>query len=495
MPYHSNNVVEKYILEIIARSRSIQGRCNHLLSKHFASDPPKNLARTIVRICKYLEDVVNSIYTSVDITSFSEEELQIFMKILQDTDYAIHDLGSEVRFIDGSLTQKLPWSIIKPIEKFTKKLIPGIEIMLRPQWRYNYSVVTNDLRQVYLERLAEYQDFVPDISLKNDVLKDLQNPFHIISFPSLERKNILLHCLIGHEIGHLISRQYFTKDTEDEFVLTIREDINHFVEQSLQGLDEPELFLQNKKKIIQRQYLEKATRAWERGLEEILADIVGTLLFGPAMIFSALEIAIQDSLDALPAFENNFYPPWRLRLREILKVIEDPSQEFIPLPKSIFTLDQVIEHVESQFKIIKEITKNKNDQDLIEKDQILKIAYNEINKHIDKAKTMFHDILKDSLVKSSTLYKKLPHLIERLDIGIPPNAHEEILSDRVPATIVEIINAAWFHKITWKEKVFSKEGVFNENVLNKRDRMNRLTLKAIEYADIEDDYRKYLKKL
>ncbi len=492
MPYHSANIVERYILEIIARSRSIQDKCAYLLSKHFASESPKKLARTIIRICKYLENVINSIYTTVDITSFSEEELQNFMKILQDTDYAIQELGSQIRFVDGSITQKLPWSIIKPIEKFTKKLIPGIEIMLRPQWRYNYSVVTADLRQDYLEILAEYQDFLPDISLENDVLEDFKNPFHIISFPSLERKNILLHCLIGHEIGHLISRQYFTKNIMDDFVLTIREEINQVVEQALQTSDEPELFLQLKKQINKQQYLEKATIAWRRGLEEILADILGTLLFGPAMIFSALEIAIQDNLDALPELANNFYPPWRLRLREILKEIEDPSQGFIPLPKSIFTVDRVVECVNGQFELIKKITQIENDKNIIEKDQILKIAYKEIFKHIDKAKAIFRNTLKDSAVKSTDLYRNLPHLIERLDIGIPPNAQEEIISERVPATIVDIINAAWFHKITWKDKVFNETGVFNEKILINRDIMNRLTLKAIEYADIEDDYRKNL---
>jgi len=320
-------------------------------------------------------------------------------------------------------------------------------------------------------------------------LENFKYPFHIISFPSLERKNILLHCLVGHELGHLISRQYFTKTLVDHYVLTIRDEIHKTVEKTFQKTEEPELFLEYKKQITRHQYIEKATVAWRRGLEEILSDIVGTLLFGPAMIFSALEIAIQDNLDNLPSTINNFYPPWRLRLREILKVIQDPSQKFIPLPNSIFS-ERIVECVNNQFEIIKKIVEVEDDKKRIEDNPILKIAYREIYSHISDAKDIFHDQLKDSIVKSHDLYTKLPHLIKRIDLGIPPNAHEENIDEREPATLIEIINAVWFHKITWEDRVFDEKGVFNEDIIMKRDRMNRLTLKAIEYADIEDDYRK-----
>src|SRR4030042_3209193 len=232
-------------------------------------------------------------------------------------------------------------------------------------------------------------------------------------------------------------------------------------------------------------------RLWQPNLTECPRNRgkIRTLLFGPAMIFSALEIAIQDNLDNLPSTINNFYPPWRLRLREILKVIQNPSQKFIPLPNSIFS-ERIIECVNNQFEIIKKIVEVEDDKTRIEDNPILKIAYREIYSHISDAKDIFHDQLKDSIVKSHDLYTKLPHLIKRIDLGIPPNAHEENIDEREPATLIEIINAVWFHKITWEDRVFDEKGVFNEDIIMKRDRMNRLTLKEIGRAHLEDDYRK-----
>jgi len=60
---------------------------------------------------------------------------------------------------------------------------------------------------------------------------------------------------------------------------------------------------------------------------------------------------------------------------------------------------------------------------------------------------------------------------------------------------VEIINAAWFHKISWEDDIFDKKGFFNDKICKKRDIMNRLTLKAIEYADLEKGFRDYYAKL
>jgi hypothetical protein len=78
--------------------------------------------------------------------------------------------------------------------------------------------------------------------------------------------------------------------------------------------------------------------------------------------------------------------------------------------------------------------------------------------------------------------------VDRLNNGIPPNAIERGVDERQPAEMVEIINAAWFHKIGWSETIFNKDQTFNENIYFLRNRMNNLTLKAIEYSDVELDY-------
>lgn len=466
MPFLRREVIQGHALEIISRSQVIQGRCKKLLAADFASQAPKDLANTISSMCSYLERVTKVIISNW--SSSSDDGKKSLVTHLQDIDYKICELGSHVRYVDGARTQRLPWSVVKPFEKFAESLIPGITIMLRPQWKYNYSVVTTDIRQKYLDDLSEYEDFLPN----DKVFKDFKKPFHIVAFPSIERKTILLHCLLGHEIGHLISNKYFQQPRIGQFLTDIRKKIAEILTRS--GDATPDIF-------TLQQESERARIAWIRGLEEILSDIVGALLFGPAVLFSSLEMAIQDELDWMPNPKNSFYPPWRFRLREIQKIIEDPSQEFFPLPKSIF--------ISEKFELIKNITGNTKDRETIEKDEVLKIVYAEIDKDIIEAKKVFSEELKEKTVKSQDLYKRLHHLIKRLDNGIPPNAFENSINDREPASMVEIINAAWFHKISWEDQIFKTDGSFNEDICKKRDIMNRLTLKAIEYADIEEKYR------
>ncbi|MDP3048834.1 MAG: hypothetical protein Q8N12_05310 [Thermodesulfovibrionales bacterium] len=364
MPFLRREVIQGHALEIISRSQVIQGRCKKLLAADFASQAPKDLANTIIAICSYLEQVTKVISSSIDWQSSDDNEKNFFVTHLQDIDYIIRELGSHMRYVDGARTQRLPWSVVKPFEKFAERLIPGITIMLRPQWKYNYSVVTTDIRQKYLDDLSEYEDFLPNVSISDEVLKDFKKPFHIVAFPSIERKTILLHCLLGHEIGHLISGKYFQRPRIGQFLTDIRKKIAEMLTKS--GSTTPDIF-------TLQQESERAYIAWIRGLEEILSDMVGALLFGPAVLFSSLEMAIQDELDWMPNPKNSFYPPWRFRLREIQKVIEVPSH--------------------------------------------------------------------------------------------------------------------WFHKISWEDQIFKTDGSFNEDICKKRDIMNRLTLKAIEYADIEEKYR------
>lgn len=153
-------------------------------------------------------------------------------------------------------------------------------------------------------------------------------------------------------------------------------------------------------------------------------------------------------------------------------------------------MEKVVSNVNLRFRLIENIVNETPDRERIQKDEIAKIAYDEIEKDISAAKEIFKGELKSKslLVTPGNLYEHLPHLIERIDFGIPPNAFEKSIRERKQSTIAEMINSAWFHKLAWKDPLFKEGGDFNFEILEKRSRMNRLTLKALEYSDIETDY-------
>lgn len=489
MTIYSPKLIEEYVLETISRVRVIKEQCENLLSKDFASQAPKNLAQTHINICHYLETAIKSIYKDIDWKNIKKIESSFIL--LQTTDSIIREFGSHIRYIDGAQTQKVPWGLISPLEKYLKRFLSDVEILFRPQWKYNYAIIPTNLYEYYSKTLSSYETHVENKNL-SEILKPLKKYFYIVSFPSIERENILLHCLLGHEIGHLEAKTYISSRNK-EFLKLIQDKIADVVNQRIKKPEfknVPEEIMPQIKQEITQAYLKETSEIWERGLEEILSDIVGSFLFGPAILFSNLEIALQDlnGLDITPGKDNNYYPPWRMRLRNIYQVQRD--LKLFPLQKKAFQSKPIYNNVSKGFKLVENIIQEKSDEQMLKSNDLLKIAYEEIENDLVNAKRLILIKLSELflLLNPDSFYKNLSHLIEKIDFGVPPNPYENSISKRKPAAIVEIINAAWFYKLSWKYRLFDKKNQFNENIFSKRERMNRLALKAIEYADMEKDY-------
>ncbi len=181
-------------------------------------------------------------------------------------------------------------------------------------------------------------------------------------------------------------------------------------------------------------------------------------------------------------------------MREMMKVLEHNGEKPFPIEKKLFRDDKEEKTVKIN-KIFDQITAlsgGTEDNDIIESNPILRLAYSRIAEDLKAGTTYFFEDkelkLKDEFVTSDQLYRNLGHLIERLEHEIPPNAIEKSVNDRRPADLVEIINAAWFYKISCHESILDGDKKFRGNSYVWRDRLNNLTLKAIEYSDIEQDY-------
>ncbi|MGR3176243.1 MAG: hypothetical protein ACUZ8N_16865 [Candidatus Scalindua sp.] len=449
---------------------------------------------------RYLEAVVTSIYNSILWESNNAEEISISVRRLKDIDRYIKDLSSHISYINDAATQNLPWSIIKPFDKLINNFIPKTTIMFRPQWEYNYTVVIEDMRKSYRRVLSELENDVTNGHEElNGVFEHMKDPFHIISFPFLERKNVLLHSLIGHEIGHLISEDFITElARKGEFLLNNADRIKKSV--IISNLPQGQLVTAIIEKEQMRMTCEIAVKAWENGLRELLADIIGAMIFGPALLFSIFEIALNDDLDSIPNRRNGFYPPWRMRIRTVLKIIEEPHESFqrhktfFPLEISDSSLDNVNQKMNDRFNLIKEISINDSDIKNLKNNPPVAIAYEQVLKDTSNATAHFKNILSDHLITPDFMYRYLPDLIERIRHGITPNAYEPSVGDRKVVSLVEIINAAWFYRISWGNDIFANDGTLDKDILKLRNRMNRLTLKAIEFADIEVEFRNFKKR-
>jgi hypothetical protein len=195
----------------------------------------------------------------------------------------------------------------------------------------------------------------------------------------------------------------------------------------------------------------------------------------------------------MPDYINNYYPPWRYRLRQIIEVLLRPLAHFFPISAEYFSSTKIHEKINTRFELIKNLTEKKDDMEIIKKDPLVKIAYREVEKdlgNIINKTNHFTNELKNKALTPTNLYKDIEHLVIRLRNGIPPNAIEFSVKKRRPAELVEIINASWFYKIEFEKKLLKDNGETDATLFDKIDTLNRLSLKAIEYSDIEIEYKK-----
>jgi hypothetical protein len=459
------------------------------LDEEFLSEAPGVFARTIQRMCTFLSKAVVAIYEEID-WSAPAADLASDLLLLQNTDRIARILAEQLQYVEATRTERLPWSIVASFEKLVADFLPGIRIMLSAQWEYNYAFHVSDHREVFRRFLAGYQAFVPDSNIEQHVLNEMDRPFHIVLFPSLEQKHILLHCLLGHEVGHLLADSFFTDARELGFVEGIKNDVNAIVDEDMKTLP-AELGEDTRKAVREAQVtlrLEEALTIWKRALEEILSDLAGAILFGPAALFSTLDLTMQHPLDTVPSINNQYYPPLRMRLRSVLALLDEQGGWFA-VPSELFNGNtERTERVNSRVELIRSIAASEADRIEIGQVKLVQLVYRDLGAFLSSGKNHLLETknLKQFRPNAGSLYTRLPALIDRLDHSIPPNAVQDADGSEQVATFAEIINATWLTKMSLPAFAPGKDDL--EVGVETRNLMNNLTLKAIEYAHLAREY-------
>lgn len=481
-------IAQHYVLEIVARARTVENKCTRVLDEEFFSQAPPIFARTVRRVARFMSKAVVAAYSEIDWTS---DSIEADLTILRNADLVIMVLAEELRYIEGARTERIPWSIVPAFEKLVSSFLPDIQIMLRGMWRYNYSFHTNNQADLYRFYLREYAEYVPDTNIETDVLQEMQRPFHLISFPLLEQKHILLHCLLGHEIGHLLAADFITNEAEAKLIEKVKDQLEGLVDEQMAGFPStaPDDLRRGVRERFLAQYIERFVIVWRRGMKELLSDAAAVLLFGPAALLAMLDLAMQEPMDSVPSEEGNYYPPWRMRLRYAYRILSDQGGWF-PIPSQIFEGDvDRVERVNRRIAWIKDVVSGDADQKAIQSDAVAALSYEWIGQSMPVGIAYLLDErgLRDQRPSPDRMYGRLPILVERLDTKVPPNAIETTLGDSSTATFAEILNAAWFQKVA--RPAFDQDSdSFLPDAVDERNLMNNLTLKAIEFATLANDY-------
>ncbi len=390
----------------------------------------------------------------------------------------IRNLGIFLEWLDNAHTDQTPRGLVQLLRDIIDRMVSTSQVIARPQAQYNYSIFDLGL---YMGKLVEY--YIPH-SKQADFKEYLASPIKLISFPRIERDNLLAHAIFGHELGHPIASEYLDIENEDDnYKETCRQ-----LEQQVSDLvntKSVELKIDDSDKLkFKTELFQEILQIRKRALEELISDAVGILIFGPSAFFACYELFWSSNLDAEPA-PSEFYPPPRMRIRFMLNLIEETGfyNKFSQI-ESNQDIASYINVTQTFFEGAKQLSAVKKDQDEIEKNPVLRIAYNSMKESLPGAYKSAKERTEKVSFNVDAIFSQLPELIRRLELGIPPN---EVGDPNCPQTVDyrAALLASWMFKL---KGVSPDSG----NILSSIEinQLHKLTLRAIEYIILQDDYKR-----
>lgn len=403
-----------------------------------------------------------------------------FLVEIQTALSVVRKLASHLRLVERSTTRRTPWSLIEPLERLGREIHPDAEFIIRPQWIYNYSIS---------DYLAAYKKYFENV-LAPDVLEaalTLDGSFkvsslYIVTFPFMERLNVLLHTLIGHELGHPIEKGFFLTP---EDIKRQSDLLNAVKAEALKLVKDPTDLFEVAE--VTTTLYRRAVEMRNRALAELACDIVCQAIFGPAAAFAIEEFAKSEALDVFDlGVTSRFYPPWRYRLRV---VFESFPQGWL---QSYLTAGQfdpaVTKCVNDKWSEIEAIVADKSDETVLRSDPAANIAYTSVESTLPELRSHVAKWLDPAGFKYDRSTGSCnSKLLERLDHWVPPDAYLDASGSEVCSDMFAILNVAWIRYLCILSQgvttgTYSRDEV--EDYATKLDTLWRLVLKAIEFTEL-----------
>lgn len=391
------------------------------------------------------------------------------------------ELGAyALNFLDNAHTAQTPRGLVQMLDRLRDKLYPDSLLLVAPQVVHNYTIW--DLLPVLKDLTSE----LPEAKTWEGIFQPFQGPINVVCFPRIERENILLHAIFGHEFGHPIADQFIQeqKETPDykEKSKAISEEIRKRFKDDLSK--EPDTIRRFE---IEAQLFDDIEEIYQRALQELISDAVGTFLFGPSALFAAAEVLIPGGLDDLPAHPD-YYPPTRYRLRYMRQVLESSKQ--LTLLNSIQyedDLKSIGSKIKDFIRYIEALTDSRADIALLKTDKLLDLAYTWVDATLPAALASAKTACQEICYTTELIAKHIPDALHRLHLEVPPG---EI--GKYPNTSWvdwrSAMLAGWLHKIY----VVSLTGRTWADRLKISTTTQKLTLKGVEDCLLGEEYRTFV---
>lgn len=352
--------------------------------------------------------------------------------------------------LDKARSDEVPWSLVPSLERLAQSILSGRGVLVTTTPDMNYMVSWS---------------------------RQAGHPVTVY-LPKLHRANAFLHVLVGHELFHPAVDSFFP----DEKTIITPKLRNECKSLLAQLGDEPDLFFQNRLDAV----LNYALEMWERGLTELMCDMGAAAVFGPAALWTVSGFAASQNLDVSPTPDNQFYPPWRMRVKAILDYIEqvDDGERRLTNLCDVLRSDGLNGHAEAVTVSLanekgictaEEFGKRPFDSPLTKK------VYEHVDESLGRARQYVGKVANGVSQRWTETLEQTPDLLKRLALLVPPSELMNVgkrSSDA--ASLNAIVMACWIERLVMEQN--------NSLGLAEYRRLCRLMLKAIEDAELKREF-------
>ena len=443
---------ERFIKNLIFQSLSLDTALKPLLSVSYSSKGSRKLAKLLINLNSRIYKRLKQIIKLTNVSSKGEKgtlPLEPFQENLEITSKRLGLLLSILHKFLGDVVnsqiQYSPTSFISCLENLVEKYNPGGYIIVESAWDFNYS-------------FTEISQYIKEILVYSHISIDNDFPEHLVSlsFPRVEKENVLLHCVFAHEIGHFFNA------------------VNGISNHIPIHIKDPEILA------TIPSYYSQLLLSIQFWYKELVSDVFGIHLFGPAYFCSFAEIGLSFSLLNEASLE---HPPALMRLKLMMSVLKDLG--FLDYSQDVARTTDSVDNI-NYYKFFENWKKFLDTNQGIPTNSLYCLISKSASAVHKDIKDKVKEFIKDNGYSADQFKSEVPPLIERVLKLIPPN---EIIfksnKDTKIPDFISIVNSCW---IVYSVKMFSLHNLLGtktwEEKFQVKTMLNNLALKAIEYNTI-----------
>jgi hypothetical protein len=461
------------------------------VEKKTSIEGPEKLLKiinTLTEGCIRKVDTLSATLSQPKINQLERKSIENTIRLIV---LSVNKLHTLLRYVDATRQSRNPTGMIRPWEQLIRKHSNRVNVIIRPQWKYNYT---------YYNIIKEFQEINNTIKDKESREELARNGsyFPIISFAGIERDNVILHIILAHEIGHFIDEMedISTRSKHINEIITILDaepvssKLEKFYALSARIMKKDkrslleatpgiryDLFLEHEAKSLAMEELGKKIYRW---LKEITADSIAIRIIGPSFIFALFQIDLAHVSKMGPVGD---YPPPQIRMDKCIEYwnIVDKDDKFFEIKETDEPEHQRIKKcIRDYLNAIKQ-KEPEATPELTAISQLRKERYNLLNEILEWVVKNPIDSIRHIIGEKIPCFKldnEIFVLIKLLRNRITPvsTKHTKGFSSLDKCDIASVLNAGWIFWLT-HERELSKE---RKRKLVKAASLSKLRIKYYE---------------